>query len=162
LLTTYGSDPEFDLLLEDKINANVLHTLKSLSALSNSEETNLVGILNVLVKSITEYPGNITDINIPEQKNIISLLTDLLHKPNEEIRYQVQELLFIIDPACLIICSDLLKNDGNIWNRARYLDLLATFDISQTVEIIESMTSDTENMVKERADEILKMYKAVK
>lgn len=151
LANYYGQNPQFDFELSEKIASNTILVLKNVGDFAKNEENNFSELLNLLSTSLKENPQLLLHIPVMEEKFIVSALTDLLNNPGEEIRYCAQELLFMIDPPSLLVCSDLILNDNNIWNRMKFLELLFKIDLPEAVKIIENMTNDPEDMVREKA-----------
>ena len=52
----------------------------------------------------------------------------------------------------------MLSNDENMWNRIKLLDLLAEYEHPETVKVIKELCNDPEEMVADKAKEILSQF----
>jgi len=65
------------------------------------------------------------------------------------------ELLFLLDTESALLFIDAMIVDENLWNRLRLLEILDNIYSPDVTGFIEKFSNDPEEMVKERAAEIL-------
>lgn len=157
----YGNNPELDYQLAEEIKSNYIEILKNIGHLERNETNNLPELMNLLTSEAINNTGQFDALTAVEQKIIITSLTDLLNNPSEEIRYCTMQLLFYTDPESLLVCSELILDDNNLWNRMKYLELLSRLDSPRSAEIIEKMTNDCEEMIREKAVQSIRTLRSL-
>lgn len=160
-LKNYGFTPSIDERLKYKFQANINIVLKSLSEFVKNDCENLLQILMLVNEVICEDSDVIKEISTVEMRVLVSLLTDILKDPSEEMRYYAQELIFRIDPESAFICSDLMMNDISIWNRMRFTELAGESLLEKSHDILTKMKEDPEEMVSEKANYFLSLKAGV-
>ena len=116
-------------------------------------------MLNLIQEIIYIYPGSIDGLDEIAKHKLAQSLSDCLNDSDEMIRIAAAELLFRISPETAFLFLDMLVNDENMWNRIKLLDLLAEYDHPETVKVLKELSNDFEEMVADKAKEILSQLK---
>ncbi|MDP3150693.1 MAG: HEAT repeat domain-containing protein [Ignavibacteria bacterium] len=155
-LKIYGEDFEVDEILREKFFLSPLVIFQHIPELLNQKPENLKNLV-ALVKELFEmYNGTGGSIlSEIESRNLSDSFTRCLENPDEEIRMLSIELLFSFDIETALLFSDTILEDNNMWNRLRMLDFLEIVVHPKAEELITRLAEDPEEMVSERANEIL-------
>lgn len=155
-LKIYGEDFEIDEILREKFFLSPVVIFQHIPQLLNQKPDNLKNLV-ALVKELFEmYNGTggkiLSEI---ESRNLSDSFTRCLENPDEEIRMLSIELLFSFDVETALLFSDAILEDDNMWNRLRLLDFLEIVVHPRAEELITKLAEDPEEMVSDRANEIL-------
>jgi HEAT repeat protein len=154
-LQVYGSDYELDETLKPKFFEHAKLILTKAHEVINNEPHNLLALLNLL-KELVEYNPNIREEFSPlELRNLTDSISTCLQHPDEEIRQVSIDLVFLIDIKMGLLFIDVMIEDDNMWNRLRLPDILETIDLPESTEALKRLSDDPEEMVSQRAKEIL-------
>ena len=65
------------------------------------------------------------------------------------------ELLFYLDMETAFMFSDIMLEDSISWNRLRLLEIVQNGDDPRIIEIIKTLASDNDEMIRENAQSVL-------
>jgi len=155
-LKIYGDDIEIDEILREKFFLFPTITLQHLPELLNQKPENLKNLV-ALVKELLEmyYDPAESGLTEIELRNLSDSFTRCLENPDEEIRMLSIEILFSFDIETALLFADTILEDNNMWNRLRLLDFLEMVIHPSAEKLIRTLAGDPEEMVSERANEIL-------
>ena len=155
-LKIYGEDFEVDEILKEKFFLSPVVIFQHIPELLNQKPDNLKNLVSLVKELFEMYNGTggkfLSEI---ESRNLSDSFTRCLENPDEEIRMLSIELLFSFDIETALLFSDVILEDDNMWNRLRLLDFLEIVVHPKAEELITALSADTEEMVSERANEIL-------
>ncbi|MFA7288873.1 MAG: HEAT repeat domain-containing protein [Melioribacteraceae bacterium] len=152
-----GEDYELDEIIKSKMYRNTEYLFEEFPRIVSTKPANLLNILNLFL-SVTEYTINELpeqNLQLVQKRNIVYAVSDCLNYHDEEVRRAAMELLFLLDTESALLFIDSMINDENLWNRLRLLEILDNIYSPDVTEIIEKFSGDPEEMVRERAAEIL-------
>jgi HEAT repeat protein len=152
-LSLYGEDPELDELIKSKLFRNIEYVYKEIAKVISNNPKNLRHLLNLLIQSITyivEYQISL-NITMVEIRSITQAVSGLLENPDEEIRKSSMEILFYLDSETALLFTDTMLADENVWNRLRLVELLENVQNDKVIEVLEKLTKDEDEMVRDRA-----------
>ncbi|MDF1611277.1 HEAT repeat domain-containing protein [Stygiobacter electus] len=152
-LSLYGEDPELDELIKSKLFRNIEYVYKEIAKVISNNPKNLRYLLNLLIQSITyivEYQISL-NITMVEIRSITQAVSGLLENPDEEIRKSSMEILFYLDSETALLFTDTMLADENVWNRLRLVELLENVQNDKVIEVLEKLTKDEDEMVRDRA-----------
>jgi HEAT repeat protein len=154
-LKHYGTDSEFDGVIYHKLLLNKDLVLKQINNLIKTDTPNLSSLLKLLDEFIQHEPKLIKEIDKIQLHRLIDSISRCLKHTDEIVRLYAVELLFKLDieTAILFLDDDFLNE--NFWIKIRLTELLE--DISHPVvsDFLEKLSEDENEMVSERAKEIL-------
>jgi HEAT repeat protein len=154
-LQVYGADYELDETLKPKFFENAKLILTKSHEIINKSPHNLLALLSLL-KELVEYNPYIREEFSPlELRNLTDSISTCLQHPDEEIRQVSIDLIFLIDIKMGILFIDVMIEDDNMWNRLRLPDILETIDLPESTAALKRLSEDSEEMVSQRAKEIL-------
>ncbi|MDT3695784.1 MAG: hypothetical protein ROY99_05275 [Ignavibacterium sp.] len=154
-LSIYGMDMELDELLYRKFMENKEIIISKLyNAIDNSNEY-VASILELLNNIAQDDSAVIQGLTTLDKRRLTEALSNCLTNPDEVVRIIAAELLFAVDTETALLFVDTMTVDENFWNRIRILDVLSEIDHPQITESIEKLVNDPEEMVREKAREIL-------
>ncbi|MDP3830993.1 MAG: HEAT repeat domain-containing protein [Ignavibacteriaceae bacterium] len=154
-LRVYGSDYELDETIKPKFFENAKLILTKAHEVIDKSPHNLLSLLNLL-KELVEYNPNIREEFSPlELRNLTDAISTCLQHPDEEVRQVSIDLIFMIDMKMGIMFIDVMIEDDNMWNRLRLPDILETIDTPESTAALTRLSEDPEEMVSQRAKEIL-------
>jgi HEAT repeat protein len=149
----------YDAIIDENIRNNfVLNKKMFFSEITNFLKPNTTNLRSLLefVKEMVEMDfEDIKQLSQLELRNFCSSLSDLLSHPDEEVRRISMELIFSLDESTGLIFTDLLSTDSNVWNRMKLIDLLETIYNEDANKALINLMNDEEEMVKERATNVL-------
>ncbi len=155
-LRIYGEDYE----INDNIKAKFIEKPKALytklSDYLKKSPSNFKALIE-LFKEVVEIEGGncLRDLTQIEFYNLCDVFTAGLENPDEEIRRSCIEMLFFLNADTAFMFIDTMINDNDFWNKIRLLEILEYFDDPRGKEAIQKLTQDTEEMVSEKAKNLL-------
>ncbi len=154
-LSIFGMDMELNELLYRKFMENKEIIISRIyNAIDNSNEY-VASVLELLNNIIQDDPAVIQKLSALNKRRLTEALSNSLTNPDEVVRITAAELLFAVDTETALLFIDTMTADENFWNRIRILDIFSEIDHSQITESIEKLVNDPEEMVREKAKEIL-------
>ena len=157
-LQIFGVDPELDEVLRNKFLENKDIIIPHLSQIIKNTTRNLLSVLNLFQEIHYVDPYSINGLDEIEKHKLAQSLSDCLNDSDEMVRITAAELLFRIHPETAFLFLDMLSNDENMWNRIKLLDLLAEYEHPETAKVIKELCNDPEEMVADKAKEILSQF----
>ena len=156
VLNIYGNTEEIDHKLFEYFSNNLETFFKKTSEYLKNNPPNSKEIIS-LIKEMIQIDGGIslqslTDFEI---RSFVEEFTNQLSNPDEEVRASSMELLFFLDLETALMFSDGMLEDSSTWNRMRLLDIIQYGDHPKILEILKSLASDSDEMVRENAQAIL-------
>ncbi|AFN75348.1 hypothetical protein MROS_2118 [Melioribacter roseus P3M-2] len=156
-----GDDYELDDMVREKLYNNIEYFLEEIPHLLDSKPENIKHILNLLmgiVSSISyEQKESIPLLLI---RNILHAVSNYLNHPDEEVRRTSMEILFYLDVETAFLFIDTMVADENIWNKMRLIEILELLEVDASTETLSRMLNDEDEMVRERAAEIVNYRKS--
>lgn len=158
----YGTDFEIDQNLKQIFFSNPSLFFTRLSKMIGNNSTNLKSVLEAVREIYDSFgPESFSGMERIEIHNFLSKLGDYITHSDEEIRRNCIELIFQIDPETALLYLDNMLLDTNIWNKMLLIDKLETQINEKTIAALTQLSSDTEEMVKERAQAVIVQIKNV-
>jgi HEAT repeat protein len=155
-LSIYGSDFELDDCMKSKFMENPEIIFPNVAAVLESKESNTGAILALVQEMIEINPASLEEnLSVLNKRNLTDVLTKCIENPDEEVRRIAFELLFEIDEETAYLFLDVIVYDDNIWNRLKLLELIENNEREETVEALNKLANDPDEIVRERAEEIL-------
>ena len=155
-VSIYGQNDYLDELFRDKffqVYDTSYRLIRERINKKGDNEKELLLLYKDLTSKSKEIEGKIV-LNM-NQLEFLNTLSTLIDSTDEEVRMVAAELLFMINPKDAILFGDKLMGDDNVWNRIRFLELLSDVQEPEAIELLEKLTNDSDDMVKERAKSIL-------
>ncbi|MCL6495855.1 MAG: hypothetical protein K6T54_13920 [Ignavibacterium sp.] len=154
-LKHYGTDSEFDGVIYHKLLLNKEVVLKLINNLIKTETPNLSSLLKLLDEFIQHEPKVIKEIDKIQLHKLIDSISRCLKHTDEMVRLYAVELLFKLDieTAILFLDDDFLNE--NFWIKIRLTELLEDLSHPVVYDFLEKLSEDENEMVSERAKEIL-------
>ncbi|MFZ5947268.1 MAG: HEAT repeat domain-containing protein [Stygiobacter sp.] len=152
-LSLYGEDPDLDELIKLKLFRNIEYVYKEIGKIISNNPKNLRHLLNLFIQSITYIVKYQISLNITmvEIRSITQAVSGLLENPDEEVRKSSMEILFYLDPETALLFTDTMLADENVWNRLRLVELLENVQNEKVIGVLEKLTKDEDEMVRDRA-----------
>lgn len=147
-----GSDDEINENIKSKLldNPQIFYPLAAELLKEKPKNSNL--ILNIMVEMIQadggESLGSMSEMVL---RNLCDSFAVCLEHTDEEVRRNSIELLFFINYEMALVFLDTMMNDDNYWNRLRIVEILESIEDEKTIEGLQKLASDSEEMVAERA-----------
>ncbi|MGK9477037.1 HEAT repeat domain-containing protein [Melioribacter sp. OK-6-Me] len=156
-----GDDYELDDMVREKIYNNIGYFLEEIPHLLDSKPENIKHILNLLMGIISSL-GEEQKEAIPLLliRNILHAVSNYLSHPDEEVRRTSMEILFYLDVETAFLFVDTMVADENIWNKMRLIEILELLEIDASTETLARLSNDEDEMVRERAAEIVNYRKS--
>ncbi len=158
-LQIFGVDPELDDVLRDKFFENKQIIIPRFSKIIKNTTRNLLPVLNLFQEIYYLDPDSLAMLEEIEKQKLAQTLSDCLNDSDEMIRIVAAELLFRTSPETAFVFLDILTGDENMWNRIKLLDLLSEYEHPETIKVLQDMSNDPEEMVADKAKEILSQFK---
>uniref|UniRef100_A0A832DKI3 HEAT repeat domain-containing protein n=1 Tax=Ignavibacterium album TaxID=591197 RepID=A0A832DKI3_9BACT len=154
-LKHYGNDSEFDGVIYHKLLLNKDLVLKQINNIIKTDTPNLSSLLKLLDEFIQHEPKLIKEIDKIQLHRLIDLISRCLKHTDEIVRLYAVELLFKLDieTAILFLDDDFLNE--NFWIKIRLTELLEDISHPVVYDFLEKLSEDENEMVSERAKEIL-------
>lgn len=154
-LNIYGIDQELDEKLYKEFLDNKYLILSKINDYINNDNKFLLELLKLLQNIIDSDPHLMDSLSVIEKRKLIESISECLTNPDEIVRILTAEIMFKIDQEGAILFLDTMSSDENFWNRIRLLDLIGEIEDTSVMKAIEKLSNDPEEMVSEKAKEIL-------
>lgn len=155
-LKNYGIDEDIDSKIKEKFLDNPLSLYPRLTEYLKTIPNNLRNLIELLTEIISNDGGeSIQQLSPLELRNLCDLLTVCIENVDEEVRRVSIELLFYLDYNAALMFVDTMTQDDNYWNKLRLAEILENFDDERATEGLKILADDPEDMVREKAQEIL-------
>ncbi len=155
-LKIYGTDEEINEHIKSKFFENPLYLYPKLSEYLKNMPSNANMLLGLLGELITFDGGeSIQELSPLDLRNLCDVLTMYLEHADEEVRRIAIELLFFLGLDTALLFIDTMIEDDNFWNRLRVVEILENIDDERAIEGLQKLSEDPEEMVSERAQEVL-------
>ncbi len=158
-LKNFGRLPEFNENVKHKFFENPRLFYKHfIPVIQSSEyENQLFELFKEVVSSDNgEGLNELTEI---EFRTLCDNFTIKLESPDEEVRRNAMELMFYLCYETALMFLDIMVRDSNVWNRAMLLEFLEQIEDESILPILKILTEDDEEMIKEKALEIISKFK---
>jgi len=155
-LKILGEDHEIDENIKQRFFENPKFLYPSITEYLSQEPKNLKTIIE-LVMEIIQNDGGESFYSLSEfdKRQFSNVLTENLEYPDEEVRRAVIELLFFADIEVALMFLDTMIEDDDVWNRLRVLEIIETINDPSVVDAVQKLTNDPDEMVSEKAEELL-------
>lgn len=154
-LKHYGTDSEFDGVIYHKLLLNKELVLKHINSLIKTDTPNLPSLLKLLDEFIQHEPKVIKEIDKIQLHKLIDSISRCLKHTDEIVRLYAVELLFKLDiETAILFLNDEFLNE-NFWIKIRLTELLEDISNPVVYDFLEKLSEDENEMVSERAKEIL-------
>lgn len=154
-LKHYGTDSEFDGVIYHKLLLNKELVLKHINNLIKPYTPNLSSLLKLLDEFIQHEPKVIKEIDKIQLHRLIDSISRCLKHTDEIVRLYAVELLFKLDIETAILFLDDEFLNENFWIKIRLTELLEDISHPVVYNFLEKLSEDENEMVSERAKEIL-------
>lgn len=156
LFPIYGNEEEIDRKLREYFVTDLALFFEGVIKYLKDYDENVKSIMT-LIKDMIQYDGGMSlqSLNELEIHSFVETLTVLLNNPDEEVRGTSMELLFFLDTETALMFSDTMLDDSISWNRLRLLEIIQNGEDPRIIEIIKILTNDSDQMIKENAQNIL-------
>ncbi len=160
-LKYYGSDPEYDEIIYHKLLINKEIVLKQISVLIKNDVQNIPHLLKLIDEFIQQENDLVKELNEVELHKLMDSISRCLKHSDELVRLYAIELLFKLDAdmALMLIDDDFLNE--NFWIKIRLTELLEEIDNPKSLCFLEKLSDDENEMVSQRAKEILEIKKNI-
>ncbi|AFH50258.1 Heat domain containing protein [Ignavibacterium album JCM 16511] len=158
-LKYYGSDPEYDGIIYHKLIINKDIVLKQISLLIKNDTPNISHLLKLVDEFIQQEPELIKELNEVELHKLMDSISRCLNNSDEMVRLYALELLFKLDADTAIMLIDDEFLNENFWIKLRLTELLEDIDNQNSYSFLEKLAEDENEMVSQRAKEILMVKK---
>jgi len=154
-LKHYGIDSEFDGVIYHKLILNKELVLQHITNLIKIETPNLSSLLNLLDEFIKHEPDVVKGTASIQLHKLIDSISRCLKHTDELVRLYAVELLFNLDiETALLFLDDEFLNE-NFWIKIRLTEILEDVSHPAVYEFLEKLSEDENEMVSQRAKEIL-------
>jgi len=155
-LKIFGTDEEIDHHIKSECFNNPLFLYPKLTDYLKESPKNLNVLLELLKEMIMNDGGeSIQQVSELDLRNLCDVLTTSLDNADEEVRRSSIELLFFLSLDTALMFVDTMIADDNYWNRIRLVEIFENIDDERAFEGLKKLAEDEEEMVRERAQEIL-------
>ena len=154
-LKIYGEDSEIDEYIKAKFFENPVFLYPRLTECMKQKPENLKSLFSLLTDIIQSNAESLASLSEIDMRNLCDMFADNLENPDEEIRRSAIEFLFFCSLDMAEMFLDIMLQDDNFWNRLRVLEILEGLESEKLYETAKALSEDTEEMVKEKALEIL-------
>lgn len=155
-LNIYGIDQELDEILYNEFINNKYLILSKINNYIKNNNKFLLELLKLLQNIIEMKDNPVDNLLVIEKRKLIESISECLSNPDETIRILTTEIMFKIDQEGALLFLDTMSSDENFWNRIRLLDLISDLEEPYVVNTLKKLSDDPEEMVSEKAKEILK------
>jgi hypothetical protein len=156
-----GDDYELDDIVREKLYNNIEYFLEEIPHLLDSKPENIKHILNLLMGIVSSISDEQKEsIPLLLIRNILHAVSNYLNHPDEEVRRTSMEILFYLDVETAFLFIDAMVADENIWNKMRLIEILELLEVDASTETLSRMLNDEDEMVRERAAEIVNYRKS--
>lgn len=156
LLKIYGEDYELDDNIKNRLFEYPKLFLIKIKDLLYEKPKNLKSLLSLL-KDLADTSGQdaFNCLSAFESEALYDAIFRCIEQPDEEVRRLSTELMFALNSSKALVFIDSLIQDENMWNRLQMLEILENIYDPKIYEVLIKFTNDTEEMIREKAREIL-------
>lgn len=155
-LKIFGTDEEIDHNIKSEFFNNPLFLYPKLTDYLKESPKNLNALFELLKEMIMNDGGeSIQQVSELDLRNLCDVLTTSLDNADEEVRRSAIELLFFLSLDTALMFVDTMIADDNYWNRIRLVEIFENIDDERAHDGLKKLAEDAEEMVRERAQEIL-------
>lgn len=154
-LKHYGLDSGFDGVIYHKLLMNKELVLKHINNLIKTDTPNIASLLKLIDEFIQHEPKVLSEIDKIQLHKLIDSVSRCLKHTDEIVRLYAVELLFKLDVDTAILFLDDEFLNENFWIKIRLIELLEELSHPSVFEFLEKLSEDENEMVSERAKEIL-------
>lgn len=154
-LTMLGEDPVIDEIVKPKFFDNSIGILSKIHTMLTQNPKNLYELISLTESLVMNEPDFKSQINVVDLQKLTEAVSNLLSHPDENIRSTATNLLFSLGTETAMLFADQMLNDENMWNRLRLIDILEGIETDESSELLVKLAQDPEEMISERAKEIL-------
>ena len=155
-LKVLGEDQEIDENIKQRFFENPKFLYPSITEYLSHEPKNLKTIIELVMEIIQNDGGeSFYALSEFDKRQFSNVLTENLEYPDEEVRRAVIELLFFADMEVALMFLDTMIEDDDVWNRLRVLEIIEAIDDPNVVDAVQKLTNDSDEMVSEKAKELL-------
>lgn len=156
VISIYGNDDEIDQNLKEYFYNNSDLFFRKISTYLKQEPQNIKAIISLIMEMIQNNGGaSLQNLNELEIRSFIEMFTIQISNTDEEVRASSMELLFFLDVDTALMFTDIMLEDPVSWNRIKLLEIIQYGEHPKIVEIIKTLASDSDEMVKENALAVL-------
>lgn len=160
-LKHYGNNDEYDGIIYHKLLLNKELVLKQIIELIKSQVPNISGLLKLIDEFSQHEPDFMKSINEVESHKLLDAISRCLKHSDEIVRLYAVELLFRLDADTAILLLDDEFLNENFWIKIRLTELLEEINNPNVISFLEVLTEDENEMVSQRAKEILIIKKNI-
>jgi HEAT repeat protein len=154
-LKIYGEDSEIDEYIKAKFFENPVFLYPRLTEYMKQKPQNLKSLFDLLKDIIEFNSDSLASLSEIDMRNLCDMFADNIENPDEEIRRSAIEFLFFCSLDMAEMFIDTMLQDDNFWNRLRVLEILEGLGSEKLNEAAKILSEDPEEMVKEKALEII-------
>ncbi len=155
LLKIFGDADEIEDLIRTKLFEYPELILKNLPELLNENGERSALLLQLLREILITSAEAFETVDDMEVMYLTNAISENLTNPDEEVRRNAIELLFVIDMEKALLFIETMLNDENIWNKIRLMEILEAVEDERADKALEVLSHDSESMISERANSIL-------
>ncbi len=160
-LKHYGDDAEYDGIIYHKLLLNKELVLRQITQLIKNEAPNVLELLKLIDEFIQHEADFIKEINEIDLHKLLDSVSRCLKHSDEIVRLNAVELLFKIDSnTALLLLNEEFLNE-NFWIKIRLTELIAEIDNPNSLSFLEKLAEDENEMVSQRAKEVLFIKKNI-
>ncbi len=158
-LKILGEDSEIDENIKQRFFENPKFLYPRITEYLAQNPDNLKTIIELVMEIIQNDGGeSFYALSEFDKRQFSNVLTENLEYPDEEVRRAAIELLFFSDLDVALMFLDTMIEDDDVWNRLRVLEIIEAMDDPRVKEAIQKLANDSDEMVTERANEILSNF----
>ena len=154
-LKIYGEDSEIDEYIKAKFFENPVFLYPRLTEYMKQKPENIKSLFDLLKNIIEFNSDSLASLSEIDMRNLCDMFADNLENSDEEIRRNAIEFLFFCSLDMAEMFVDIMLQDDNFWNRLRVLEILEGLNSEKINEAATMLSEDPEEMVKEKALELL-------
>lgn len=156
LLRIFGEDFELDDNIRQRLFEHPKLFLIKLTELIYEKPKNSKNLLGLL-KELSDATGGqgFDFLSAFESESLYDAVFRCREHPDEEVRRLSTELMFSMNANKALVFIDSLIQDENIWNKIQILEILEGVFDPKINEILIKFANDNEEMISEKAKEIL-------
>lgn len=158
-LKIFNQDSEIDENIKSKFFENPNYLYPKLTEYLSTSPGNLKALFGLIMEMIEADGGESLYAQSEFDKRAMSnMFADNLEHPDEEVRRSAIELLFFCDTETAIMFLDTMIDDDDFWNRMRVLEIIGSINDPRALDSAKKLLEDSEEMVRERATQVVEMY----
>lgn len=155
-LKILGDNQEIDENIRQRFFENPKFLYPRITEYLTQNPDNLKGIIELVMEIVQNDGGeSFYELSEFDRRQFSNVLTENLEYPDEEVRRAVIELLFFADMEVAMMFLDTMIEDDDVWNKLRVLEIIETLDDPRVKDAASRLTNDPDEMVSERANQIL-------